>query len=441
MESKKKDDNFKFIKITEACNADLGSIDIALKDVEGYRLPSAALADPEYLKAVYAKTAAENMRNWEDIPQSVTLQKLYFEISSECNLNCAMCFRNTWIDEDTGMMDFSDYEKVLADKKAMKDVHTVFLGGMGEPLIHPDVVRMVKLASGMGKNVELITNGTMLTESMASDLLDAGLYKLWISIDGFDPEIYEHIRRKSKFGMVMSNLIRFNELRSEKCSSTKLGVTFVAQQSNVNQLLEMPAFVKEYDISDINISNVIPNTPGLESEMLYSDVLDNLFWLLDVQITDYRAYNFPAMDLLRPGVEEAYETLKDIVGNTRIPENRDLKTHPYCRFINEGNCFVRWDGSVTSCMGLLHSSYTYLLSQKRKIMHYSFGNIHDSQLSDIWNSKEYTDFRKKVLNFEFSPCVTCGGCELRDSNLEDCLGNTEPVCGACLWAYGVASCP
>jgi hypothetical protein len=46
-----------------------------------------------------------------------------------------------------------------------------------------------------------------------------------------------------------------------------------------------------------------------------------------------------------------------------------------------------------------------------------------------------------VRNFEFSPCIQCGGCENRDDNRRDCIGSHQPTCGACLWSEGIISCP
>ena len=53
---------------------------------------------------------------------------------------------------------------------------------------------------------------------------------------------------------------------------------------------------------------------------------------------------------------------------------------------------------------------------------YVIGNITDSNLRDIWHSLEYTAFRQKVQEFDFSPCTVCGGCDLSESNEEDCYG-------------------
>lgn len=37
--------------------------------------------------------------------------------------------------------------------------------------------------------------------------------------------------------------------------------------------------------------------------------------------------------------------------------------------------------------------------------------------------------------------IDCGGCDLRESNEEDCFGDESPRCGECLWAAGLVQCP
>ena len=94
-------------------------------------------------------------------------------------------------------------------------------------------------------------------------------------------------------------------------------------------------------------------------------------------------------------------------------------------------------------MGLLHSYTTYMNINnfKREIASYTLGNVGSEELKDVWNSDEYRNFREKVDSFDFSPCYTCGGCDLSEKNKEDCFGNTFPTCGGCLWAQGVIQCP
>ena len=113
----------------------------------------------------------------------------------------------------------------------------------------------------------------------------------------------------------------------------------------------------------------------------------------------------------------------------------------YCRFIKEGMCYVRSDGNVAPCMELLHNGVTMLGKVKRKVYYRSYGNIKEQSLSDIWNSKVYKTFRGNVEDFDFPDCIHCIHCDFACDNMEDCLGNSHPTCGGCLWSEGVLSCP
>ena len=369
-------------------------------------------------------------------------QKIYFEISSLCNLNCTMCFRHTWIDEGTGLLDKEVVLRTLEDDELLESVHTVFFGGMGEPFTHPDLVEMVGAVHNKGKRVEVITNGTLLTRSMSRSLLEAGLDELWISVDGFSIDAYENIRMGSSFEAVTDHMTAFNEER-KACGreDAAIGVTFVASESNASQLLQLPAFVERFKIKDVNISNMIPNTAELEDEVLYDRVLGEYMDENASELTDFHTYNIPVMDLRNETVREAYEKLKPYLGKARIPDDWQLMKTPWCRFVNEDNVYVSWDGDVVPCMGLLHSSYTYLFGTKRKVMRHSFGNVYEKSLREVWEDQEFAKFRDKVKRFDFSPCMLCGGCERREDNASDCFGNEEPTCGACIWAYNYASCP
>ena len=112
-----------------------------------------------------------------------------------------------------------------------------------------------------------------------------------------------------------------------------------------------------------------------------------------------------------------------------------------CRFIHDRSTFIRWDGQVAPCAGLLHTLRTYLYGLERTVSAYALGDIAAGELYDIWNSAAYARFREKVRDFDFSPCHVCGGCSMLEKNEEDCYGNTFPVCGGCLWARGIIQCP
>lgn len=366
------------------------------------------------------------------------LEKLYIEPTSNCNLSCTMCFRKTWLDEPFGDMSQEVFNNVMDTMPA--GVHTIFFGGMGEPLFHKGIIGMLKTAASKARRVELLTNGTLLTKEMSSKLLDAGLGKLWVSIDSFEAAGYENIRHNSNFELVKGNITAFNHERFKSKQPAELGITFVAMKSNVKQLGALAKFALENKVCDINVSNVIPTDEGSVKECLYHRLI-SLERYTQTMNGCYPCVNLPMMDTYIPEVREGLLGLYSSDCNIELDGVSVLQRNKYCRFVEEGNAFVRHDGHVSPCMALLHSAVTFLEGNRRTVYHHSFGSMKNERLDEIWASPDYTDFRQRVKNFEFSPCINCGGCDNRDDNISDCLGNAKPTCGACLWSEGIISCP
>ncbi len=376
--------------------------------------------------------------NWENEKKTDELKKLYIEPTSKCNLACTMCFRNTWFDEAFADMDVSVFDSIMTTMP--ESVDTVFFGGMGEPLHHADIIYMVKSASDKGKRVELLTNGTLLTPDMSVKLLDAGLSRLWVSIDSFETEGYESIRQHSNFSLIKNNIRLFNSERQKRESDAQLGIAFVAMKSNINQMGRLVQFAYENNVSKVNVSNVIPTDRESINESLYDRTVSLELHAPNAH-SRYPELSIPFMDFHMAGVSEVFTTLLGANCGIVLGGQPVFRRRRYCRFIEEGNTFVRHDGDVSPCMALLHSGATYLDGNTRTIYHHAFGDMHNQGLDEIWHSKEYVAFRSRVRNFEFSPCIQCGGCENRDDNCQDCLGNHQPTCGACLWSEGIVSCP
>jgi hypothetical protein len=112
-----------------------------------------------------------------------------------------------------------------------------------------------------------------------------------------------------------------------------------------------------------------------------------------------------------------------------------------CRFVEEGRLAIDSQGNVSPCLPLLHAYSYYYRNERHAVRPYHLGNITPTPLPDIWESAIYRAFRERVRKFEFAPCIDCGGCELRENNVEDCFGSGFPSCGECLWAAGYIQCP
>lgn len=365
------------------------------------------------------------------------LKKLYIEPTTKCNLNCKMCFRHTWFDEPICDLSLQDYRHILSTMPS--SVETIFFGGMGEPLFHKDILEMIRLAADTGADVELLTNGTLLTEEMISGIVDAGLTRLWISIDDLeavDCDLSGHGHSQQ----VLKNIRSFNHIRQAKMTGIALGITFVAMKSNVHQLAKLPFFIAQFLIDEVNISNISPTDEASQQEMLYTGLVN--MYTGPAKGSVLPIVRIPYFDV---NIPEAAAGLTSLMAKQNFAlyfnDQPVLRKTAYCKFVREGMTFVRSDGKVCPCMALLHNGYTYMSNVRRKIHHCSFGNAKEENLSAIWDSAEYKAFRRKFDKFDFSPCIYCGHCELFWENKEDCIGNTHPTCGGCLWAEGVLSCP
>lgn len=334
-------------------------------------------------------------------------------------------------------MTFSLFEKILSE--IPESVETVFFGGMGEPLFHENIIEMLRMTAQKVKSVELLTNGTLLTEDMSEKLLRAGLTKLWISIDTL---IHSNSQEKghNQFKKVTENIKLFNKARYHRYD-TKLGIAFVAMKSNVTQLAGLPTFLSTFKIDDVNISNIYPSDSDAEKEALYMRTV-NMGIGADKEGRRRSHIDLPYMDWdideVVIGLSGLFAKLDSTLSFGSVPVFRKIK---HCRFVDEGMAFIRSDGDVSPCMALLHNGTTSYEGIERKISHHSFGNVKDEKLPDIWNSDDYIAFRKRIEEFDFSPCVTCGHCISFAGNSDDCFGNFKPACGGCLWAEGVLSCP
>ena len=374
------------------------------------------------------------------------LRKLYIEPTTKCNLNCKMCFRHTWFDEPMCDLSLEEFRYVL--ETMPKSVETIFFGGMGEPLFHKDILEMIRLAAETGADVELLTNGTLLSETMINGIMDAGLTRLWISID--DLETDSSINANSHAGgdhsghnhsgKVLSNIRTLNKIRQKRLSSISLGITFVAMKSNAHQLGKLPFFIAQHLVDEVNVSNISPTDEASQSELLYTGLVN--MYTGPGKGSVLPTVRLPFFDM---NIPEAADGIRSLMSkqnfNLYFNDQPVLRKTGYCKFVREGMTFVRADGQVSPCMALLHNGYTYMHNIRRKISRCTFGSVKERPLAEIWNSKEYKTFRRKFDEFEFASCLYCGHCELFEENQEDCIGNTHPACGGCLWAEGVLSCP
>ena len=373
-------------------------------------------------------------------PSIHALKRVYVEATNKCNLTCSTCMRNVW-DVTYGHMSNATFERILSGLEAVPVKPELFFGGYGEPLSHPRILEMVALAKEKGFRVSLITNGILLTASVIRRLIELNLDMLWVSLDGASPECYTDVRLGDSLPTVLANL---GELHKQKClkfgpsnwsGHPKLGIAFVAMRRNIHDLNEVIRLGSRLGAVEFSVSNVLAHNTDLLEENLYMRSLDlvagqEIRPLVHLPLMDSQPKTIAAMtNILREMYQMEYT-------GSLLNRNTDR-----CPFIERGSLAVRWDGKVSPCLPLLYTHRHYLYERERTSREFFVGDVQVSSLSDIWNEQKYRELRKRLQDFDFSPCAFCNSCEMANENLEDCFGNIHPTCGGCLWARGLIRCP
>lgn len=366
------------------------------------------------------------------------LGRVYVEPTNGCNLSCRTCVRNSWR-EPVGSMSMEIYRRLVDGLRSVPSLRAVSFWGFGEPLLHPHIVEMVALAKELGARTQLITNGLLLSQKLSEGLVAAGLDSLVVSIDGASPEIHAEVRSGADLRVVQRNLETLNAVRrTTPEENPEVGLEFVAMRRNVSELPQLRRLAFQMGASFIVVTNVLPYTEELKDEVLYGAMAGTSYPSL--RSSGNPEIFLPRMDLRREVVESAGGLLR-YTSASGIPAGRWEAAGGYCRFVGEGAMVVGWDGEVSPCIALMHSYPCYVMGRQKVIRRYTLGNVGREEAAHLWEKGEYVSFRDRVQSFEFSPCSDCGGCDLSDSNEEDCAGNHFPVCGDCLWAKGVIQCP
>jgi MoaA/NifB/PqqE/SkfB family radical SAM enzyme len=382
-------------------------------------------------------------------PSLTNLAKIYIEPTNRCNLECRTCIRHSW-EEPLGHMNEETFRSILQGLRAVDPVPTVFFGGFGEPLAHPRIIEMISEAKSLGAPVELITNGTLLTERMSMELIRAGLDRLWVSLDGATPESYTDVRLGAALPEVLSNVRTLVSLRgsaARMCSSDggsstggvfnpEIGIVFVAMRRNLSDLPSVVLLGTRLGATRFMVTNVLPYTAEMRKEALYTRSLADRAFNPD----SFYKVELPKMDIDPETAGPLFGQMPGGHAMTLAGTNYGESVNR-CPFVDKGATAIAWDGSLVPCLPLLHDHTSFLNRLERVSKRHVIGNVNERSLTGLWNDLEYLAFRDRVQRFDFSPCCYCGGCDLSEKNEEDCAGNTFPTCGGCLWAQGVIQCP
>ena len=253
------------------------------------------------------------------------------------------------------------FKKIINDIKAFDTLpKTMIFAGHGEPLTHPGIAFMVKYAKtkNTAGRIEIVSNGSLLTQQLSDSLIDADLDRLRISLQGLDEEDYLRVCGKK---------IDFNEFLSQ--------LEYFYHRKKEGDLL-------------VKIIDIALKSP-LDKERFHA-IFDPICDKAQIE------YLFPFIDSID------HQALGGIGQNTKHGGGKvrqaDICAMPFYMLV------VLPTGNVTGCCAV----------QPPVI----FGNIMYESLYEIWNGKKRRNFIEQQINGRKSNNV-CRSCTVPDYGMQE----------------------
>lgn len=182
-----------------------------------------------------------------------------------CNFKCNYCVfsvpkHGRGYLSDEKFLDFALFRKCVDDIAMFADsIKMLRFAGTGEPLLHPDLAKMIEYAAtkGIAESIDVVTNGSLLSNKMSEDLVSAGLSRIRISIQGVTREKYKNVTGNySDIEQIVSNVSYLYKIREKTEVYVKI-ISSAMDNAGEQQLFE-EMFSPIADI--ISVENIIPAT-------------------------------------------------------------------------------------------------------------------------------------------------------------------------------------
>ncbi len=300
-----------------------------------------------------SKRAGKSLHN--GLPISIS-----FEPTTSCNLRCPECpsgLRS--FTRETGMLDPGFFRQTIDE--LYKDILYLTFYFQGEPFLHPQFSEMVKYASEKKIYTATSTNAHFLNDETAKKIVESGLDRLIISIDGTTQETYEQYRVGGSLEKVLAgtkNVVKWK--RQLKSKTPHLIFQFLVVRHNENQVAELHELAEETGVNEIAFKTA-------------------------------QVYEYEQGNNLIP-LSKKYSRYKKNPDGTWSIKNKMLN-HCWKMW---NSCVITWDGKIVPCCFDKDASHV-------------MGSLQHKSFSEIWNGESYHAFRQSLLKnrSEIEICKNC----------------------------------
>jgi radical SAM protein with 4Fe4S-binding SPASM domain len=334
---------------------------------------------------------------WEAVRKPEVCAPPYYvqlEVTTHCNLACYMCVRNEVIKHPQHLA-YEDFARTFDRIRP----HKLALSGAGEPLLHPDITRMIACARARGTAVQIPSNGTLLGRpGMAQAIVESGLNMLKISIDAATAPTYQAIRRQDCFDKIVDGVRQLAERKKEKNSRLpEVRFDVVILKENYAEIPDIIRLARDLGVGVVFFRALQTKGIGKEREEVLGKDVD--FDLLRRVVQEGIA------DAARLGIRTNLRDIaRDFESYHSIYQRQDAALSDQVCLLPWLQCFISVRGELSPCCA------TYTNES------FSAGNVFEQDFEAVWNGPKMQSIRR-LFRSRQNPFAVC----------RDCIPHSLPV--------------
>ena len=348
------------------------------------------------------------------------LQLVAWEITRSCNLFCAHCRASANYGPYEGELSLGECYRLIGQILEVGKPILILTGG--EPLLRHDVFEIAEYAVSQGLRVVLGSNGTLITEEVATRLKGASVSRIGVSLDFPTPELQDDFRGKAgAFDEAIAGIAMAQQ------AGIPVQINSTITKLNAPYLDDLLSLAFKVGAVAFHPFMLVPTGrgKGLESvELLPQEYEEILNWIYDKQAELGDRMFFKPTDAphyLRVMRQREKETrLQGMSPAEKIePAAIPNPMHSLTRgcLAGVGFCFISHTGRVQGC-GYLDVAA---------------GNIKEQSFKEVWDdSPLFRDLRDlSRIKGKCGLCEykkLCGGCRARAYETSGDYLEAEPYC-------------
>ncbi len=316
-----------------------------------------------------------------------------------CNLKCVHCYIDAKATKDAGELT-TEQAKTLIDDLAVFGA-PVFLFSGGEPFMREDLFALGKYAKQKGLRTVISTNGTLITQSIAEQIKDAGFSYVGISLDGLEATNDKFREHKGAFRKTLEGM------RNCMKSEVRVGLRFTINKYNFKDLSGIFDLIEDEGLPRACFYHLVYSGRG--SSMVEED------------LTHQEARD--AMDLIFDRSKKLCS--KNLDTEILTVDNHADGVYMYLKLKKEDPKkaeevleLLKINGGNKSGIGITDIDNLGDVHADQFLRHYSFGNVKDRPFSEIWLD-ESNELLRNLRNRNHLLKGKCGRCHFQDI----CAGN------------------